>query len=98
MPSILRANQTPRLYIRLLNPPRSEKAICSLLPSTLITCSLYVKPIGCFRQLVGEAFLRGRLGLTLPSKEINLFPCNLDHWCKMEGSLMPSSPNSLGIL
>ena len=69
LPSILRTNQTPRLYIRLLNLPRTEKITCSLLPSTLITSSLYMQPLGCFRQLVGRAFLRGRLGVTLPSEE-----------------------------
>lgn len=68
LPSVLRANQTPRLYVRLLNPSRSLKAALTLLPSTVVTCSLYTHVIGCFRQLVGAAFLRGRLGLALPSE------------------------------
>ena len=68
LPSVLRANQTPRLYVRLLNPSRNIKAALTLLPLTLVTCSLYVHTIGCFRQLVGGAFLRGRLGLALPSE------------------------------
>ena len=75
LPTVLRANQTPRLYVRLLNPSRSLKTALALLPSTLVTCSLYVHAIGCFRQLVGGAFLRGRLGLALPSE-----PC-LDVVC-----------------
>ena len=82
LPSILRTNQTPRLYIRLLNLPRTEKITCSLLPSTLITSSLYMQPLGCFRQLVGRAFLRGRLGVTLPSEEQwLLFLKLLFLWC-----------------
>lgn len=77
LPSVLRANQTPRLYVRLLNTSRNLKAALTLLPSTLVTCSLYVHTIGCFRQLVGGAFLRGRLGLALPS-ELNL---NIKPFC-----------------
>ena len=72
LPSLLRANRTPRLYVQLVNPTRTEKSAYSLIPSTIVTSSLYVKPIGCFRQLVGAAFLEGRLGLQLPSEWVKL--------------------------
>ena len=94
LPSILRTNQTPRLYIRLLNLPRTEKITCSLLPSTLITSSLYMHPLGCFRQLVGRAFLRGRLGVSLPSEEQwLLFLKLLLLWCSHQFYLQYNSWN-----
>lgn len=88
MPSILRRNYTPRLYVQFLNQSRESKTnsrystiiimciyilydtanhYCSWLPSTIVTSQQYIKAIGCFRQLVGEAFLSNRKGLPLPS-------------------------------
>ena len=68
IPSILRTNQTPRLYVRLLSIPRAKKALYDLLPPNIVTSSLYAQPLACFRHLVGVAFLRGRLGLPLESE------------------------------
>ena len=95
LPSVLRANQTPRLYVRLLNPSRSLKAALTLLPSTVVTCSLYTHVIGCFRQLVGAAFLRGRLGLALPSESCGQWSLNINF--TIENSLSPLSLLSLSL-
>ena len=67
LPAVLRTNQTPRLYVRLLTTSRTKKTTYNLLPPTIVTSSLYTKPITYFRHMVGCSFLRGRLGLPLQS-------------------------------
>ncbi|XP_064390187.1 nephrocystin-1-like isoform X2 [Halichondria panicea] len=67
IPAILRTNQTPRLYVRLLNVPRARKAVYDLIPPRIVTSALYAQLLGFFRHLVGVAFLRGRHGLPLES-------------------------------
>ncbi len=68
IPAILRSNQSPRLYVRLLNAPKAKKALYNLTPTRLVTSALYAQLLGCFRYLIGVAFLRGRLGLPLESE------------------------------
>ena len=99
MPSLLRKNRMPRLYVQLINQGREAKVnsklidytlmqcwyisiaaahyyinfFYSLLPSTIVTSQHYIKAIGCFRQLVGEAFLSNRKGLPIPSLVVNMY-------------------------
>ena len=40
----------------------------------MVTCRLYVKMMGCYRQLIGESFLRGQLGQQL-QREYCMFLC-----------------------
>jgi len=65
IPAVLRANQTPRLYVRLSSTPRARKMSFEFLPPAIITSYLYTPLLGCFRYLVAVAFLRGRMGLPL---------------------------------
>ena len=80
VPAILRINQTPRLYVRLLGIPRARKAIYDLIPPKIITSALYAQPLGCFRHLVGLAFLRGRHGLPLECKHAFRFTIIEEHF------------------
>ena len=74
MPSILRSNQMPRFYVQLFSPGREARTAGALLPGTVVTCALYVPAIGCFRHLVGNAFLRGRFGQPLLSEPTTPVP------------------------
>ena len=39
-------------------------------PSTLVISKLYVPLVGCYRQLLGSAFMKARSGSILPRKEL----------------------------
>lgn len=68
IPSILRTNRMPHMYVRMTSPSKAKLAVHGLLPPTIIMPSTYNQAIGSFRHITAVACLRGRLGLPLPSK------------------------------
>lgn len=42
---------------------------CSWCPSTLVVSKLYIPLVGCYRQLLGSAFMKARSGSILPRKD-----------------------------
>ena len=61
--------------MRLSASTRAQTASFSLLPATILTSSLYVQAITCFRHTVAQAFISTRLGLPLPSECVCVCVC-----------------------
>lgn len=89
--SLLQTSQTPRLYVRLVTPPKSRRATHTLLPPTIVIASTHTQAISCFRHSVGVSCLRGRLGLPLQSEYLLARGCMLSY--TTTGSIVKPSLN-----